>query len=127
MEWAWTIAGWTLIALGAAMIGWALFWDRARGRRRCPKCWYDMAGVAGLRCPECGNAAVSERALCRCRRRWRVVIAAFPIVAAGLFLRGWPEFASNGWTAFVPSTLLVFAAPAESATLRVPALGGRAM
>ncbi len=58
---------------GLVLTGWALFWDRARGRRRCPKCWYDLAatpaGAAGTTCPECGRTARSERELARTRRR----------------------------------------------------------
>ncbi len=55
---------WTLASLAAIWLLSALFRDRSRGRLRCPRCWYDMAG-AGLTCPECGKQARSERALRR--------------------------------------------------------------
>ncbi len=69
------------LCAGAALLGWALFKDRARGRKRCPKCWYDMSAAAPVesapvvtyRCPECGALARGEAALLRTRRRWRVV------------------------------------------------------
>jgi hypothetical protein len=71
LDWICHLAGWTIGAAGMVLLLWALFWDRSRGRRRCPKCWYDMAGVPGLRCPECGKEAKSERQLSATRRRWR--------------------------------------------------------
>ena len=64
----WVIGGAMLLAAAAVALR-ALFADRSRGRRRCPKCWYEMTGVAGLRCPECGREARGERKLLRTRRR----------------------------------------------------------
>lgn len=52
---------WLVMGGGVVLLGRALLWDRARGRRRCPKCWYDMSGVDSLRCPECGREAMSVR------------------------------------------------------------------
>ena len=43
------------MAGGAPLLVWAMFGDRARGRRRCPRCWYDMSGATLLKCPECGR------------------------------------------------------------------------
>jgi hypothetical protein len=57
LDWLYHTFGWTLAAAGMVLLAWALFWDRSRGRRRCPKCWYNMEGVPGLRCPECGREA----------------------------------------------------------------------
>lgn len=31
--------------------------------RRCPRCWYDLGNLQGLRCPECGHTAREERML----------------------------------------------------------------
>lgn len=45
MDQLWTAAAWLLAAIGLVLALWALFWDRAKGRRRCPKCWYDLAGL----------------------------------------------------------------------------------
>lgn len=41
----WAISAWLLAATGLTLALWALFWDRAKGRRRCPKCWYNLAGL----------------------------------------------------------------------------------
>jgi hypothetical protein len=43
---AWVLAGLLLVG-GGWLFAWALFWDRSRGRRRCPKCWYDLRGTQG--------------------------------------------------------------------------------
>ncbi len=85
---------WLLWSLGAALalaglflLARASFWDRARGRLRCPKCWYDMAGTApgaSPRCPECGREAGDERDLKRTRRHWRT--ASFGLILALLGL-----------------------------------------
>jgi len=51
---------------------WWLWGDRAKGRLRCPKCWYDMEGnykAAKLQCPECGHNARTEKRLQKTRRR----------------------------------------------------------
>ena len=50
------------------LIIWGIIGDRARGRLRCPRCWYDMQGGAGLVCPECGHEAKSAVAFSRSRR-----------------------------------------------------------
>src|SRR5438477_8406765 len=65
------VAGWTLVSTGLLIGGWALLADRARGRRRCPRCAYDMGAVGGLVCPECGRRASRERERFRTRRDWR--------------------------------------------------------
>lgn len=59
---------------------WALFADSARGRKRCPKCWYDMSASPTLTCPECGTTAKSPAALLRTRRRWRVLLVSAALV-----------------------------------------------
>ncbi|HRQ73766.1 MAG TPA: hypothetical protein PLU35_12125, partial [Phycisphaerales bacterium] len=75
-DWVWWL---TAAVLGTAAVGlgaWSLLWDRSRRggrvRLRCPKCWYDVAGVPrgvdergreGLRCPECGRFTRRERGL----------------------------------------------------------------
>lgn len=69
----WAYAGTGLIAfVGLIIVALALFGGRARGRRRCPKCWYDMSGAGAafpLTCPECGRRITAERDLARTRRR----------------------------------------------------------
>src|SRR4051794_34257850 len=97
LDWLFPLLGYTLAAAGAALLLWSLFWDRARARRRCPKCWYDMAGIASLRCPECGREARAERRLRRTRRRWRWAAASLPLILAGLAAIETPAIRRGGW------------------------------
>ncbi len=90
-----------LLALAGAVVAWrALFADRSRGRLRCPKCWYDMAGLVGeparlpATCPECGRVCASAQELFRTRRHWQR--AACSSLAALLIVGG-------GWAALVPA------------------------
>src|SRR5262249_45053025 len=71
-EVSWVIGG-ALACVGVLVIAWGMFRDRSRGRRRCPRCWYDMSGVPGLICPECGRTHMSERRLLRARPSRRVI------------------------------------------------------
>lgn len=107
LDWLYLAAGWTLAALGAALLLWALFWDRSRGSRRCPKCWYDMAGVPGLRCPECGREAGSEKSLFKTRRRRWPAVAGLAIGVIGCAIAHIPTVSRRGMIGAVPSVLLV--------------------
>ncbi len=95
------LAFWLYIPLGAiALLGLfllylALFRDRSKSRRRCPKCWYDMSGASPtppVRCPECGHVSPTERDLARTRRRWPLAILAYilmvPLLAFFAFRDG---------------------------------------
>ncbi len=107
---AWVIGGVTVLAgaAGVVLAIWALFWDRARGRRRCPQCWQDMAGVPGLRCPECGKAVRAERFLGQTRRRWRPAAAGLLIASLiGPALFGSKRVAQEGVQGFVPTCVLI--------------------
>jgi hypothetical protein len=107
------ISGILLSLAGIAWLLWSLFSDRPRGRRRCPSCWYDFAGLAtNSRCPECGRAPKSDRDLARTRRR---PLAA--ILATILFLLGYAtwttprSFREKSATGLIPTTFLVLTAP----------------
>jgi hypothetical protein len=108
MELAWTIIGSVVGAAGLMLAAWALGWDRARGRRRCPKCWYDMAGVAGLQCPECGRTASNESRLLRTRRRpaW-FILGALALVGA-YCLANIPRILKAGYVGAIPTTGLIW-------------------
>src|SRR5687767_1294881 len=84
MEWlSWTL--WSSAALLGAMalviVYRSLFHDRARGNKRCPRCWYDMNASSALRCPECGHEARSADGLRRTRRRYRRVAGGLLLAA----------------------------------------------
>src|SRR5262249_34831615 len=85
--------------------------DRSRGRRRCPRCWYDMMGVPGRRCPECGREARAEARLYRTRRRWRLVSLALVVMTAGMGVGGYPAY-QKGWERLGPTTILAAFVPA---------------
>ncbi|MCC6425896.1 MAG: hypothetical protein IT435_03650 [Phycisphaerales bacterium] len=111
VEWLyWTIAAVLLAGAGVLVIR-ALFWDRARGRRRCPKCWYDMSGTDGMRCTECGHKAGSEGRLARTRRHWRWLPLAGLLVLAADSVRRIPDPDKEGWTRFVPTTVMILVPP----------------
>ena len=74
-DWIFVLAGLAVIVVFAALVyvaWWALFADRSRSRRRCPRCWYDMAYTPGMTCGECGFVAVNESEFYKTRRRYRV-------------------------------------------------------
>ncbi len=106
MDWvAWTLVG--VAALAFAVGAWAVRGDPSRGRRRCPRCAYDMGGLTGLRCPECGRDARAERALFRTRRRWRTAGAAGVVCLAALVALGWHAVSAAQWLRISPNSLLV--------------------
>lgn len=102
----WLIAGWAVIAAGGLALLWSLFRDRARGRRRCPECWYDMNGVPGLKCPECGGEAKSEKSLQKTRRRWRWAVLDVVLLLAGMVSLRVPALQKDGWVAATPTFVL---------------------
>src|SRR5262245_56778409 len=75
----------------------ALFRHRARGRRRCPRWWYDMSATAGLRCPECGREARIPRKLLKTRRRWKMaMLGVVMVLLAGAGGAG-VQVLEHGW------------------------------
>lgn len=75
-----------LLMLGLAT--WAMIGDRAKGRRRCPRCFYSMDGASGLLCPECGRTARSEAHLLKTRRHWWRAIAIVAVFGSASVLSG---------------------------------------
>lgn len=98
-SWAFWIGSILVAAVGLWALWRALFSDRARGRRRCGKCWYDMAGVPGLKCPECGREAKREKQLGRTRRRWGRAVFACVLLSAAGGLAVTPRIVESGWDA----------------------------
>jgi hypothetical protein len=107
-EW-WVISWWAggVLGVGAlVVIALAMLRDRSRGRRRCPKCWYDMTGVAGLKCPECGREQRSEKRLLRTRRRWRMAVAGVLLLGVAGATAVAPAVYTGKWARYTPVPVL---------------------
>src|SRR5262245_1215090 len=109
-DWLLWISAGALGLAAALLLAWSLFWDRARGRRRCPRCWYNLEGATQQEqptCPECGRIARNARALRRTRRRWRwaAVAALLGVLAYAAGLA--PTIRKTGWLSAVPTTALI--------------------
>ncbi|MCC7388373.1 MAG: hypothetical protein IT431_06355 [Phycisphaerales bacterium] len=109
--WIWWLSGGVLAAAGLALLWWSLLRDRARGRRRCPRCWYDMGGVPGLVCPECGWDARRERRLGRTKRKWRWAAIGGLVWIIAFSLGVTPRVRLYGPASLLPTTLLLWASP----------------
>ncbi len=112
------ILGWLAGIVVALFLLWSLWWalfsDRSRGMRRCPKCWHvndpGNTATANLRCPECGHEAREERDLLRTRRKW--VLAVMCVV--GLCAEtAWVQaaVAESGWWSLLPDRVLIAIGP----------------
>ncbi|MCA9290239.1 MAG: hypothetical protein KDA25_03865 [Phycisphaerales bacterium] len=111
-HWAYLIGGLLFLSLCIWTVWWSLFGDRAKSRRRCPSCWYDMSGSPSLRCSECGHVAARERDLRRTRRRW--FTGAFTAVAVSLLVTVQVhDLSTNGIAAAMPTSVLILALPWE--------------
>lgn len=114
-DWAFVILCLAVIAILAGLVfvaWWALFADRARGRRRCPRCWYDMAYAPppGMTCAECGFIAKREVQFTRTRRRYKIAAGAIlSAVAIALFVT--ERATQRGFIAMLPSRLLIVMLP----------------
>lgn len=105
----------SIMAVGIGMIGIAFlargsYGDRARGRRRCPKCWYPIR-TENLTCPECGKTATHEKQFFRTRRSAGMIAAG----AAVLVLTGAPflvaNYRSGGAVGLMPTAALIVCMP----------------
>jgi hypothetical protein len=106
--WAWAALATGTITTGV-LLTLALVGDRSRGRRRCPKCWYDMSATPGLVCPECGGDARREGRLHLSRRRARWVAASLLPLAAGMLVYGAWLSQQSRWAQSVPTAVLSLA------------------
>jgi hypothetical protein len=101
----------TVLACGAATFLWAMFADRARGRRRCPRCWYDMSGAASLTCPECGKDARTITRLNHTRRQWRLAALALIMAAVGSIQFALPWLKRGSYFPLIPTRILIGLVP----------------
>jgi hypothetical protein len=99
------VAGIVLFLAGLYVLARALFADRSRGRRRCPRCWYDMDAAPTLRCPECGKEARTAAALLRTRRHKRRAALALLLLGLGCLAGIAPRLIRDPWGT-LPTPLL---------------------
>lgn len=120
----WTLAAGLVVLLGIAVSIVGLRLDPAKGRRRCPGCWYDFAAMS-LRsvCPECGRVAKSEGELGRTRRSGRLALVGVGIVALSYVVLVTGKMLAFGWKAAVPTTVLIAGMEWLPETLIQPTLG----
>ena len=118
------IVGSVLGLIGLGLSYFALFRDRARGRRRCPKCWYDMSGTPDSRtCSECGHVAKRERKLHKTRRRWRLAALASVVLVGACACAFAPGVRKNGWVGQLPTSVLILLSPAPKDVQRLQRFG----
>lgn len=89
---------------------WALFGDRSRGTRRCPRCWHvsdpGTSAEPNLRCQECGHLSTSERDLLRTRRKWLLAtLCVVGLVAETIWVQ--TAISDSGWWGLLPDRLLI--------------------
>jgi HEAT repeat protein len=118
-----------LAVLGLAVVSLALFRDRARGRRRCPRCWYDMAATGGMKCPECGRTQSSEKLFFRTRRRWRLGAVGMLLLVLGAATAVGSAAYTGQWAQYTPVPVLRwvlarFKGDAEKVSTKLTASGG---
>ncbi|MSR18490.1 MAG: hypothetical protein EXS00_04855 [Phycisphaerales bacterium] len=101
--------GWILAILWfgtcACTVAWALFDVRATSLRRCPKCWHDLSGIAGLCCSECGRWAKNEQQLHRRKpRRLPAYLALGAALAGALYIHD--RVVTDSWMAIIPDRMM---------------------
>ncbi len=103
----WLVMAGAVALIGALIVAWALFSDRSRGRKRCPKCWYDMSATVGLICPECGRDAERPARLEKTRRRWVIAAIGMVVALGSLYpaLKGFQK--RNGLWSLMPTEAII--------------------
>jgi hypothetical protein len=104
-------AGVLLVCVLCVYTAWrALFADRGHGKRRCPKCWYDMAYSPGMTCAECGRVVNREGDFQRTRRRPGIAAAAI-LICLVLVLGVNDQMNDRGLLRHVPTAALIWILP----------------
>lgn len=104
---------WHFITFAAVPVAAWLLWsgfikDRSRGRKRCPRCWYDMRFAAPpCTCPECGRRIGHERELRRTRRKWKRAALGVVLLLIPTVTLAWDCVQQRGWQHYLPTTALI--------------------
>jgi len=112
-DWTWLLAALAVIVADGVLvfIAWrALFADKSNGRRRCPKCWYDLAYSPGMSCAECGFTGTDEVQFGRTRRRYGAAALAV-VLAAGVALFATWHTSQQGFAGMIPTRVLLWCLP----------------
>ena len=114
-DWFFIGLTWLLLAVGVVGLAWALLWDRARGRLRCPKCWYAVDGVpevgGATTCPECGKVTRKPRKFSKTRRRWGFAALALATLFGAYASHAYPIVRDHGGWRIVPDIVLIVLVP----------------
>ena len=106
------VATWAQLVSGGNVVVWALLIrGRAKGKRRCPKCWYDMPATDGMTCPECGRTQSREKEFAKRRRSWKLASVGGLLLMASYGASVTPDVKRNGWMWAVPRWALVLMVP----------------
>jgi hypothetical protein len=90
----------------------AVLHDRSRGRQRCPRCWYEVLGLAiPVTCPECGRTTRKPGRLLRTRRHYRLAAIAQLILVIGVSTAAYPHSRNGRWHQWLPHTALILMLP----------------
>ncbi len=112
--WGVGAAGWVVAAI--VVIATGAWFDRSKGRPRCPACWYDVESMlkegegrtfAQVQCPECGRKIRRARELYRTRRHVLLIrLGLFMLLCAYLTL-AMPRTMEFGATGLMPTTAMI--------------------
>lgn len=105
-DWAFWVLASLLGLLAIALLYRALLRDRPKGKRRCGKCWYDMTGVPGLTCPECGRTHKDERRLHKRRRHKRIAALGLMTLLLSLAVAATPRVSQRGVLGSLPTIVI---------------------
>ena len=102
------LGGWVALLLVPVVLWTAWHFDKSRGRKRCPRCWYSLDGLTlPLSCPECGRVVVTEKAMFQTRRNKGLFRIGIVVLVVGLFLDRVGVGLASGWIRVVPAAVLI--------------------
>ena len=89
---------------------WSLFWDRARGQRRCRMCWHLVEQRFPFRCTECGYLTIFESDLFVTRRRYGwAAITILALLTGTIWLRD--QLSTRSWWSLFPDRIVILMLP----------------